>query len=280
MDPRQEKRAAFKAARELLANGEEAGLRYCALELRRCLEAVVYEKLSAYKNRLPAQARKWQPPQAFKALQQFEPDAASSATISLALEEKPGGPPQGPFQVLGQDLRPKIDWLTKTWNKLGSFLHADFPFSGQKPDISTASGYFGEVLEDLRPFVERSFTSTFGLTVRITCQFCGFETVANADGVKARGELICLNPDCSVRYRALGFTGDEAAFEPDVPILECLNCGKCFHLIPRQLVDRGIVKCSSCKTEHMVRQAWQYGLLSASDESNSKSDGGDLGANK
>lgn len=41
MDPRHEKREAFKAAEDLLAKGDEAVLRYAALELRRCTEAVV-----------------------------------------------------------------------------------------------------------------------------------------------------------------------------------------------------------------------------------------------
>jgi hypothetical protein len=60
-----ENRKALKKAQELLASDDDSSLRHAALELRRCLEAVIYEKLFAYKDRFPADvARKWQPPQA------------------------------------------------------------------------------------------------------------------------------------------------------------------------------------------------------------------------
>lgn len=48
MTPFEEKREAYVAAKALLQMQDEASLRYAALELRRCLEAVVYEKLNRY----------------------------------------------------------------------------------------------------------------------------------------------------------------------------------------------------------------------------------------
>jgi DNA-directed RNA polymerase subunit RPC12/RpoP len=272
MDPRHEKREAFKAAEDLLAKGDEAVLRFAALELRRCTEAVVYEKLWAYKDRIPREAARWQPPQALKALLQFEPDAASSTVISMAREEYPGGPTVEPFRVLGEDLRPKVGWLTKVWNKLGSFLHAQFPFSSPKPDLAEEAAYLREVLEELRPFVVRSFTSTLGTTVRVTCTLCDVESVANADGVRARGELFCLNSDCGARYQAR-FSGTEVELTLDAPYLECATCGKSFPLAPKRLVDRTIVKCPSCSAEHLIRQTWQYGLVPTAPEKSAAEDG-------
>lgn len=40
-------------AKALLASGDAASLRYTCLELRFCMEAVTYDKLSAYAPRLP-----------------------------------------------------------------------------------------------------------------------------------------------------------------------------------------------------------------------------------
>jgi hypothetical protein len=265
MEPRHEKREAFKAAEDLLAKGDEAVLRYVALELRRCTEAVVYEKLRAYRDRIPREAARWQPPQALKALLQFEPHAASSTVISRAREEYPGGPTVEPFRVLGEDLRPNLDWLTKVWNKLGSFLHAEFPFSNPKPVVADEATYLGEVLEELRPFVVRSFTCTLATTVRVTCALCGVESVANADGVKTRGELFCLHSDCGARYQAR-FSGAEVELTLDAPYLECAACGKSFPVARKRLVDRTNVKCLSCGAEHQIRQTWQYWLVPATPE--------------
>jgi hypothetical protein len=61
VDPNSEKRHAFDRAKDLLVRNDEDSIRYAVLELRRCLEAVVYEKLWAYRRRIPAEvARKWQ----------------------------------------------------------------------------------------------------------------------------------------------------------------------------------------------------------------------------
>lgn len=83
-DPTNEKVQAYKAATELLGRKDDAVLRYVALELRRCIEAVVYEKLVAYGDLIPADAaRTWQPPQAFKALLAVEPGADKDAVIAI-----------------------------------------------------------------------------------------------------------------------------------------------------------------------------------------------------
>jgi hypothetical protein len=259
VDPLYEKREAFKAAEELLSKGDDAALRYAALELRRCIEAVVYEKLSAYKDRIPPEAARWQPPQALKALLQFEPDAASSKIITQAREAYRGGPTIEPFQFLGHDLRPNVGWLTKNWNKLGSFLHADFPFASHREGLAEQVAFFADVLKDLRPFVVSSFTCTLATTVSVTCSLCGVPSVANADGVRQRGELLCLNADCGARYLAR-FNDTEVELTLDAPVLECRVCSVSFPLAPKKLIHGATVKCPSCAAEHRLFQEWQYGL--------------------
>ena len=51
-----------------------------------------------------------------------------------------------PFRQIGVDERPKGKWIKKTWNKLGSYLHAEWPFSGSKPRLA------------LLPFLEKTLT--------------------------------------------------------------------------------------------------------------------------
>ena len=107
MTPVDEKQDAFSRAEELLAQAKDEILRYAILEVRRCLEAVAYEKLWIYRERLPAEiARKWQPPQAFKALIAIEPNAGRTSNIRLAKQKGLGVPAaEGSYKQLGVDLR-------------------------------------------------------------------------------------------------------------------------------------------------------------------------------
>src|SRR6202034_4775211 len=114
MDPANEKVEALGNAEKLLERGGSDDLRYATLELRRCIEAIVYQKLLAYKDRLPSVALKWQPPQAFKALIQLEPEAAHTTTYSF------GWQPQGPFHAVGMVRAPLTRWLWNTYNQFVS----------------------------------------------------------------------------------------------------------------------------------------------------------------
>jgi hypothetical protein len=179
-------------------------LRHAALELRRCIEAVVYEKLSAYRDRLPAGARRWQAPQAFKALIAIEPEAAHSTTIGFAWQKEEGVPATGPFHLLGVDRRPDVGWLTKTYNKLGNLLHAEFPFGptslSSRPD--EASVFLTDTIAVLEPLVEASLTTSLAVTVTFDCSVCGSVVVASRAGVESNHFAVCLNPECEARYEA------------------------------------------------------------------------------
>jgi hypothetical protein len=137
MQPTEEKVEALRAAKELLSRNDDKLFRYVALELRRCVEAVVYEKLLVYRDWIPPEvARTWQPPQAFKALLKMDPEAQETSTLAIALQPQPNVPAPGPYTTLGVDQRPKLGWLTKTWNKLGQHLHAAWPFAQSRKPVS------------------------------------------------------------------------------------------------------------------------------------------------
>src|ERR1019366_6532542 len=129
-DPINEKHHAYDAAAALLAKQDDASLRYAALELRRCIEAIVYEKLKVYDILLPVgSVHQWQPPQAFDALIAIEPGAEETYTYAIAPQRDFGQIAEGPYRAVGMDERPKGKWIKKTWNKLGAYLHAEWPFS-------------------------------------------------------------------------------------------------------------------------------------------------------
>lgn len=122
-----DKRSCYARARNILDTGDDFTLRYACLELRFCIEAITYDKLRFYAPRLPVLViETWQPPQAMKALVQIEPDAASNYSIAMSPEDSLGHP-TGEWMSVGAHKSLPVSWITKIYNKLGSYLHIPNP---------------------------------------------------------------------------------------------------------------------------------------------------------
>ena len=107
-DPRTEKQLAYDAAAAMLARQDDDSLRYAAPELRRCIEAIVCEKLKIYDILLPdTSVHQWQPPQAFDALTAIEPGAEETYTYAIAPQKEFEKAAEGPYRAIGVDERPK-----------------------------------------------------------------------------------------------------------------------------------------------------------------------------
>lgn len=261
MKPIDEKRNALDRALEMLSRDNVGDLRYAALELRRCIEAVVYEKLWAYRDRFPPEvARKWQPPQAFRALLVMEPDAEQTAITRVARQCEPGEPASGPALEFGTDQRFSSAWLNRTYNKLGSYVHASWPFA-KNPDknlLETAKGFLQQTALDMAPLVRRSFTCTLAEVVEFQCSECGTAIKANVAGLKQKGEVVCLNPDCECRYFATpaenGF-----AFQLDTLTAACPECEQDNRIPTQKIVVGYRFSCSDCGRKYeIVEQLWRF----------------------
>src|ERR1700722_19028061 len=253
-DPSYEKREAFNAARELLSRNDDDVLRYVALELRRCIEAVVYEKLWGSHDWIPVDAaRTWQPPQSFKALLVMEPDADKSGSVAVGLQKEPGVPSAGPFQQLGVDHRPKLAWLTKTWNKLGSNLHARWPFAQSKKQGDPRQ-FFEGVVAELEPFVSRTLTVTLAVLMEFPCSVCGNVVKVGEKGLEGTPEATCLNCGCRflARKDAKGFT-----FYLNEPSHECETCHEQIFVPTRDMKIGHTFSCRNCNADfEVVEQTW------------------------
>jgi predicted RNA-binding Zn-ribbon protein involved in translation (DUF1610 family) len=256
-----EKRDAYDRARDLLATSDDGVLRYVALELRRCIEAIVYEKLWAYRDRIPPDAAwKWQPPQAFRALLTMEPDAAQTAVLRFAPEDTPGGEVTQPFTTLGTDVRPSPGWLNKTYNKLGSLLHADWPYAqnAKKNEPEEVRLFLAKVANDVEPFVTRTFTSTLAVTVRFECAVCLQPIIANVAGLEKAAEVTCLDPACGARYFCTK-EGNEFGFRLDATDADCPECGSLIRLPNNKLAIGLTFPCKECGSEFQITSnSWSF----------------------
>jgi len=91
MTYRNDARAALKRARAELALGDNERIRYAALELREAMEALTYDRASAYSKELPSSAYDtWQPRRVMELLLEIDPNADKDSTLAVGLEETPG----------------------------------------------------------------------------------------------------------------------------------------------------------------------------------------------
>jgi len=179
-----DKHSCMTRAKALLSAPTAENLRYAALELRLCMEAITYEKLRSFAERIPESVlRTWQPPQAVKALLEFEPDADRSYTLSFGAEEAYGVPPKV-MQVMGTHNALPLSWLRKYYNKLGRFLHSPSPGSRQSPPPEDLAGELMKIVADLEAPLASTITGgTFGEVCTFSCARCESIVVKNAAAV-------------------------------------------------------------------------------------------------
>lgn len=250
------KRDHFRRAKAHLESGEDVRLPYAALELRFCLEEIVYAKLKAYERRLPEKVkRKWQPPQALKALLSLEPDADKDFILRMARQEGDGVPGTNWRQV-GEHRFVKLDWLKKNYNRLGSYLHSPTPFESPEYPYRVQLQKMREALQEmvdyLGPVVASRTEATLARIVTFDCAVCGVQVVCNEAGLEKTGMAVCLDPDCATEYLASRDEGGEWVF--DIPAVAA-SCGNCNAAIPIQerLLKPGLeVRCASCERSYRV----------------------------
>ena len=259
------KRECFDRARELVERGDAISLRYAALELRFCLEAITYEKLRASSSQLPASViKKWQPPQAVKALLEYEPNADQGFALYVGIQEE-YGKPSANMRFIGEHKTFKLEWLRKHYHKLGSLLH--FP-KATSDQVSQIADYLKEVLSDVQEVMSGTILGgPLGKTFNFECATCHDVVVCSKHRIETTHEVQCLNPACGSLYFAEITESSEAHFQLKVTEF---SCGKCSSKIPveNRLLDIGYnFKCTSCGMDHRIMgRQWGYGTLSDTNE--------------
>lgn len=250
-------------AQALLTEPTPENLRYTALELRFCIEALTYEKLRAFSNMVPEEVLKtWQPPQAVKALMEFEPSADQTFVLSVGREEE-YGKPAPKMQVVGKHTSLRLGWLRKHYNKLGNLLHAPAVGDTQSQSVASLKDYLAEVIADLKEPLESTITGgSLRAVYNFTCSECDKPVVCNAETVREKRKAVCLNPQCKAEYFANVNEAGEATFQLMVTSFECAaeGCSGVVEIENRKL-DVGIeFTCPVCSLRHVIaHRQWGYG---------------------
>jgi hypothetical protein len=152
------KRTHLERARQHLASDDPARIRYAALELRLALEVMTREKLNSYAKYLPASfaSNTWQPPKQLKVMRQVAENADKSFELHVGSEAVPGvSPPPEAFMLVGKHKSFSVEWLSKNYSKLGSFVHARAKPMSDTEEASTTK-YMGLVADEIATAQESS----------------------------------------------------------------------------------------------------------------------------
>ena len=199
--PRYEARLCLARARAQAENEET--LRYAALELRYCIEHVVFDQLQSYLEEVPDEAlRKWTPRDIISELLEVDPNADKSSSFSVALEATYGVPGE-PFRSLGTDRRFSIKWANKTHQSLSNLLHAPTLAQLESGHHIAASG----VRERLKPVIAELddvlsspiFGANFGNFFCFKCELCNTEFRRRSETIPSTG-VTCPNRRCKAQY--------------------------------------------------------------------------------
>lgn len=260
-----DKLSCLERAHKLLSIADDESLRYACLELRFCIEAIVYEKLDVYSSYVPAAIfEKWQPNHVMKMLLQFEPEADENFTLYISPESEPGKP-TGDWTCLGQHNALKLSWLNKNYNKLGSYLHVKM---GNKKVQETAEelSAIRKDIEKILSEVERVANSvitgaTLACRIKFKCQICEQLSLVNVDLLRKTGRATCIHPQCGAEYTA---SEEESnwQFKLAMTSFKCLKCDKT-SFFENQYINVGMkFRCKHCGEVHQITDGqWSYELV-------------------
>lgn len=265
------KESCLNRAKQLLERNDDALLRYDCLELRFCLESITYDKLRTYIKRLPESVlKKWQPPQAVRALLELEPFAEEDFELLISPESAPGIP-TGNWVCLGHHKTFKLSWLRKTYNKLGNFLHVPPPKSRRRErsadENTELRKYLEEVVAELEPIVASTLDASLAQVVTFTCKQCGDPIVANVEGVKHSRRTECLNPNCRAEFALIETEDVGLSCQLMISAFPCRKCSHQNHIENRKLTIGYRFSCEKCGEPYEI--VWGYRLVNEGDQESS-----------
>ena len=250
----------MERAKNLLSKGGSVSLHYAALELRMCMEAITYEKLRASARHIPPKVLEtWQPPQAVKALLEYEPHTDKPFAIYAGLE-KEYGVQSDEMKYVGKHRPFKLGWLRKHYNKLGGYLHFPKSNEGRSKSEAEARQYLADVISEVEHVLSANITGgSLGEVYEFQCQLCDQPIICGKHRLVSSGHVECLNPNCGAEYFGELAEDGTSSFRLTVSDFDCAKCGTSIAVENRNLRIGTRFRCENCDTRHtIVTRQWSY----------------------
>lgn len=258
-------------AKSLIAEGTGVSLRYAALELRFCMEAITYEKLEASAKHIPPHVLEtWQPPQAVKMLLEHEPKADKGFVLFAGIE-KEYGKPSDDMQFVGEHKAFKLGWLRKHYNKVGSYLHYSHGSKrNNQESIDSIRKYLQEVCDEVEEVLKGNILGGWlDQVFEYTCEKCQQVILVGKHTLENTSHIICQNPNCKAEYfTQVEGEGEKVRFTLKVTQFDCAKCKAKISVENRKLDIGFEFRCPACSTKHRIEnRQWGYSAEIETNES-------------
>lgn len=195
----------LELARAELASGIDERLSYAALELRKAIEALTYDRAQAYQEDIPdTEYDTWQPRKVMELLLDIDPRADQGGTVAIGEETTPGVPADELVPV-GTEYVFSIVEIKRHYDALGSFLHVPTLHqytSGKLPAMNrlrarceAVSMLVGAVL------ASTIFNVTFGNVAEIVCARCDKKIRRRVNRLSPDEPVEVACRECNAPYR-------------------------------------------------------------------------------
>jgi hypothetical protein len=233
-----------------MAVGDEASLRYAALEIRMAIELLFYRLIPSYRDELPDEVLKqWQPKKIIDALIDCDPYVEQNSTLTMAMELPNGG--HGLAIHVGRYKAVNRKLLRRYYHKIGSYLHAAMVEEHRNPAkmLSFLDAAATRVEECCR---ETTVISNFGKFHTLNC-VCGRKIKRNDQAVQLKPYVRCPNEQCQAMHDLI--KNDEGCTEWKLRESEfvCPECNTST-FFGSHLIDTGkSFTCVECGQKYIFR---------------------------
>lgn len=226
-------------------------------------EMLTYEKLRFVGDIVPPSVvETWQPPQAVKALLEFQPMADQTFELSIGRLHADTDLDKQEWVSLGTHRALSLKWLRKHYNKVGHILHAPSGREMQAAQPAKQAAYLGEVIDELEAVLSSGiigFTERGGYT--FNCGDCGKPAIRNADAMESGQTAVCSTPGCDAEYTLVRSEQGEAMMQPLLVRFECEACKATTDIAKRKVTLGVEFDCSGCRQRYRVfglHQHWTF----------------------
>ncbi|MGO8595595.1 hypothetical protein ACDA55_07705 [Rhizobium ruizarguesonis] len=225
MNFRNEARSCVARARTELASGDDARLKYAALELRFAMEALTYERAATFVEDLPpSDYEVWEPRKLMKQVLEIDSTTDKDSVISFGIEENYGEPARV-MQTLGGEKVLSFAMIRKHYDALGNHLHV--PTLKQQAKGGVKHAEFRNRCETIVAFLQEVLASQiwnaiFGVYVEMVCE-CGHKVRRRMPPDTEETSARCI--ECGLTYTVKSTGPDTATWQLDVERIPCLGEG-------------------------------------------------------
>jgi hypothetical protein len=217
----------LEAAKNELASGDDARLKYGALELRMSMEALTYDRALAYKDEFPPdEYQTWQPRKVMSVLLEIDPSADADRALAIGAEDG-YGVPAPILSSLGTEQVLNMAALRKHYDALGSYLH--LPSMKQMKEGKTVdAAKLRKRCEELAGLVDAVLASpifnvTLGVFARMDCLRCERPIRKRLPKDLSATSAECF--DCHATYSLVPAENEQIEWRPKRQEMHCAASG-------------------------------------------------------